>query len=476
MNLSIRKVVSAVGLLLALAAVLMSTTNSAFAQTSKTPASKSSSINLQNIGSEPADVVINFYDDAGNQVATSWDTGNDPIPAGGALSLYVPVAMADLQPGQYAAVVSSSTEVLASVNTSSSASNSAPWIGFAYDGFDSSEAGETLYFPGNYNNYFGFFSELVIQNAGAGDATVSASFTDANGNTVATKTLGTIKPNAAKTYAMEDLGLPSGNSAGLFGATITATSSDAVSLVGVANIWRLSPTAGTASYSGFTSGSSEVFAPALYKEYFGFGSALTIQNVSTTENAAGSIVYGNGHTVPFNLGPGAAAEFYQPGDAALPSGNSAGVFSAKATATSGSIVGLVSLSVPDGGAGSFASYNAAPEAKAEVKIPNINSDYFGFFTAVTVQNTGISSADITITYPSGQFRTFPGVGGGQTVNILHLNSSGDVLANSTSTSAKVTASNGNPLVAVIQHNTAPGVNGHDASKTPSDFLFAVTGK
>jgi hypothetical protein len=446
-------------------------TATVYAQTGA-PGVWGSAINLQNVGSGPATINVAFYDASGNLV-TTYPT--EPLAPGGALSIYVPALVTNLPPGQYSAVVNSNEPVLASVNTASTNSTAAPWTAFAYEGFDSTQAGPALYFPGNYKNYYNFYSEIVVQNTSSNTtANLSGTFRDRNGALIATIPMGTLAPNVSKTFRMADLAqLPSGNANGLFGAVIT--SAENVPLVGVVNIWRSQPTAGTASYSAFTGGTTSVYAPALYKEYFGFGSALTIQNVHSSQNAAGTITYSNGQMASFNLVPGAAQEFYQPANPNLPSGNVNGVFAAKVQATSGSIVGLVSLSIPEGANGDFASYNALGSASSTVRVPNVLSNYYGYFSAVTVQNTGGSATNITINYATGHSRVFSNVAAGASVNIIHLDNTGDVLPFRTSTSATVTSSNGNPLVAVIQHNTAANVAGYDPAKKPSDFLLAISG-
>jgi hypothetical protein len=454
-------------------AVLASSVGAQGQANTNAPGAWASSINLQNVGNSTASITIQFFDSSGNEIVDALYTP-EPLAPNGAVSIYVPALVTGLNAGQYSAVVSSDQPVLASVNTASTGSTNPPWTSFAYDGFDSSQAGTVLFFPGNYKNYYGFFSEIVIQNAGNQTATLKGTFKTASGAVIASNVaMGTLAPNASKTFPMTAFAqLPSGNTNGLFGATIT--SDESVPLVGVANIWRTAPTAGTASYSGFTQGGTTLYPPALYKNYYGFGSALTIQNVGTGV-ATGTITYSNGVVRNFSLQEAAAQEFFQPADAALPSGNTNGVFAAKVVASAGQVVGLVSLSIPAGTNGDFASYNVPAAAGPAVRIANINSDYYGFFSAVTVQNTAATSTNVTITYANGSSRTFNNVAAGAAVNIIHLNSAGDILPNQTSTSATVTSSNNNPLVAVVQHNTAPGVNGYNPAKVPSDFLLAVTG-
>jgi len=428
-----------------------------------------SAILIQNSSSSPATTVtITFYR-ADGTVALEFTPTDLPIPAGESREYYIP-SIDTLSPGQFNVIATSDVQLTASVNTTSVNNDSAPWTSFAYEGIEAAQTATTLYYPGLYKNYFGFNSEMVLQNAGDTTATVSAKFYNASGTEVANVDLGSIAANGAQTFPTQSISqLPSGNTEGLFGAVVTSN----VPLAGIANIWR---TNGTSSYNAFTSGSQTLYVPANYKQYFGFGSALTIQNIDQSNNAAGTITYSDGTTENFDLAPNASQEFFAPNNASLPSGNTGGVFSAQVVATTGSIIGLVSLSQPDRPTerGDFGSYNVPSEAATTVNIPNILSDYFGYFSAVTVQNTGNAPTDVTITYPSGETRSFPNVPANGTINVIHLNNTDDVLPDRTTTSA-VATSTGQPLVAVIQHNTASNVNGYNSTKQPSDFLLAFSG-
>ncbi len=429
-----------------------------------------SAINLQNTGTGVATTTIQFYNPDGS---VEYTYTPDPLSVDGSVSIYIPGVVTGLSSGQYSVVVSSDQPVLATVNTGSTNSTSAPWTAYSYEGFDQSQAATTLYFPGNYNDYYDIYSEIVLQNTGTASATITGKFLRANGTVIeAALDMGTIQPNASQVYPMTSL-LPSqsGNVNGIFGAVITSSEP----IVGVANHWRSTPASGTASYSAFTSGSSTLYAPSLSNNYYGYGSALTVQNVGTG-NAVGTITYSNGTVDTFNLVEGAARSYYQPANSALPSGNVNGVFGAKVVATSGEIVGLVSASIMTGSNGDYASYNAPSVASPSVSIPSVTSDYYGLFVAVTVQNTDDTQAtNVKITYANGSSRTFNNVAPGGVVNILHLDNAGDILATRTATSAVVTSSNGVNLVAVIQQNTASNVVGYNASRLPSDFLSAVTG-
>lgn len=433
----------------------------------------SSSINLQNTSSSIANVSIAFFQSDGTPANIPNYTPS-PLGPNGAVSIFVPALVSGLTAGQYSAVVSSDQQLVATVNTGSTGSASPPWTIFAYEG--SGAGGSPIYFPGLYNNYFGFSSEFVLQNAGSSATDARATFFNTAGSVVATANLGTIQPNGAKTFPLASLAttpaLPSGNTA-KFGLVVTSTSS--VPLVGIANLWKTGSNAGTGSYNAYTAGSSTIYAPALYNNYFNFVSSFTIQNVHASQAANVTLTYGNGVQTNTTLAPGASIEYFQPNQAGLPSGNTNGVFSAKATAVGGSIVGLVNVNATNNG--SFASYNTPLQATTQVRIANINKDYFGFFSAVTVQNTSGTPTTITINYPgalSVNNKSFANVGPNQTVNIIHL-SPGSTLPSSTSTSATITSSPAVNIVAVVQHNTASGVVGYNPAKQPADFLLATTG-
>jgi len=274
-----------------------------------------SSINLQNLSGNNASVTIDFYDKDGNLAGAPY-TVEGGIPANGAVSIFVPAQVATLASGQYSAVVNSTEQVKATVNTASTNSASAPWTAFGYEGADTTMSGPKLYFPGLYKSYFGFDSEMVVQNVGTGNTTASVRFyNQATGAAVGGAiSLGDIGPNQSRTFSLANRPeIAAGNIA--YSAVVT--SSGDVPITGIANIWRSTGANGTASYNALTDGSSTLYAPALYKGYYGFTSALTVQNIGTT-NATVKIDYPGVPEENFTLAPNQAKEFFQPNNAQLP--------------------------------------------------------------------------------------------------------------------------------------------------------------
>jgi hypothetical protein len=219
--------------------------------------------------------------------------------------------------------------------------------------------------------------------------------------------------------------------------------------------------------------------------YYGFGSALSIQNIDQVNTAAGTITYSNGATESFSLKPNAAASFLQfkrtDLTPALPTGTT-GSFSAKVVATSGSIVGVVGFSLPpelnnNVIKGDYAYYNCPSVASANVSIPNILSNYYGLFTGISIQNTGTSATDITLTYEDGKTWTQTGILPNAVANFLHLPgiAGNPEKGTNISLAAVASSSNGQPLVGVIQHNTEKSLTAYNPAKSPiADFLHAFT--
>jgi hypothetical protein len=447
------------------------------------PGKWASAILIQNTGTASlagGTYDITFYDTNGN-IAKSFQP-TDTIAAGASKEFYIPSAVSDLASGQYSAVISSSQRVKAVVNSSTDSGTAPPWSAFSYEGVDAESAKPKIFFPAFYKTYFGFLSELVVQNTGTAAATVQATFY--NGKTGA-KTgpidLGSIPASAAKTFSYNDSAFAALAGSSLYGVVIESTNSQP--LAGVSNFWTADAIdAGVGSYNAVTSGAQTVYAAALYNQYYGFVSSITIQNLDGATAAAGTITYSDGTTDPFNIPANQSREFFQPAKSGLGSGPTNGLLSAKITATTGSVAAIVNIQRKQGGSISIAdpsnpalgSYTAASVTGTTVNVPAIYSDYFGYFTAVSVQNTGAAT---TITLRYGDGKTWvKAAKAGETINFSHLpGAPGNPLAAKTVIGGTVTSSSNQPLVVIIQHNTDTKLTSYRPSKSPNDFLFVLSG-
>jgi len=92
------------------------------------------------------------------------------------------------------------------------------------------------------------------------------------------------------------------------------------------------------SYNPFVSGSTKAYAPVIMNNYYGYNSALVIQNIDTTE-ADVTVTYTDGTTANYKIGAGAAESIYTP-SSGVAAGNT--LYGATVESTNGkSIVVLV---------------------------------------------------------------------------------------------------------------------------------------
>lgn len=357
-----------------------------------------SSITVFNPATNPtANVQIQFYDAVGNLVSAA--TQSESVPPGGVMFRYVP-NIAGLPSGTFSAVVSSDQQVFATTNLGT-APGTAPVMGESYDGINT--VGPVFYVPSVYRNYYGFTSNVVVQNADPSAASVSVQFSGSSpsGPVSYTTPPQTIAPYASYTFdlaTMTSLGdgfkggatiNGGGHNVAVVSNTYTPTTSSSM------------PNYLFASTNGFPpSAAVQAFAPGLYKNYYGFISSLLIQNVDSTP-ADVQVVYSNGATDGVTgLQPGSAKLFFIPNNPGLPNGWHG---SATITSTNGKrIIGTVNIQGTGGLAGvGLASYNTFSNGSTVVYAPGLVKGYHGFDSSLTIQNVDNSPAQITVTYSNG---------------------------------------------------------------------------
>ena len=419
-----------------------------------------SSINIQNTSDSEAAVVLTFYNSDGS-IALEYVV-DPPLAAHGSRSLYIPDAIDNLADGQYSVIVSSNQQLEIVANSSSTTPSTAG----AYSGLQSYEIAKNVFFPGLYNNYFGFHSEILLQNTEDTNATVTITFYNQKTGSQVKEVSGiNIPAKSTRVFAMADISeLPLGDEDGLLSARVTSDKK----LAAIANIWTSAYHGELSDYNAYVSGStSVVYAPALYNAYYGFVSSLTVQNVDTVD-AEIEVTYSNGETETKTLSPNQAFEYYQPHNAALPSGNTDGVFSAQIKSLNNAEI-VVLVNIENKNKGLLASYNGPSTATTSINVPVVLKSFYQWFSAQTVQNVGTNPTDITITYATGETATFENIPANGTVNIIELDYYNSVLPDGSSVSA-VIESSGEPIVAVVQENS-----NYRYSQTPGDYLLAYTG-
>ncbi len=333
---------------------------------------------VQNLETAAATCIYTFYNADGNPVYTS---SSEEIAPGDSLYVYVP-NLSGLGDGQYSAVVSCDRNVAAVVNFSD------PNSGASHSGVAGTNVAQVFYAPGIYNNYYNYYSNLYVQNASASSVSVTVSiYGPGSSAPVATQSAPDVPPNASVSF--DQRGLAGLNPNVPYSAKIEATDNVAV----IANIYG---GAGTSvgdqlySYNPVASGSLVAYAPVIMNAYYGYNTALVIQNMGT-DTTAYTVTYGTGHVQTGSIPAGASASLYTP-LSGVPANTLTG---AKVESSSQPIVVLVNESTNRNRAASYIGFSSG---STTVRAPIVMRRYYSYNTSITCQNLGTASTIMTISY------------------------------------------------------------------------------
>jgi hypothetical protein len=348
---------------------------------------------VQNLGSADANCEFSFYNASG---VSQYDSGAlTPIPPGDSLYVYVPVdtSVAD---GMYSAVVSCDQDVAAVVNISDADS------GASYSGVGGSEVADTLYAPAIYDNYYNYYTDVVVQNASSGAINITLDiYQPGVASPVYSNTKTNVAANASVTWEQEGLAQLATNQ--FYSAKITGTGAVAA----IVNIYGKAGYDGQLySYNAFSAGSTTAYAPVIMNNYYGYYTALVVQNMGTA-TANVTITYsdaGTGSDWSGTIAAGAAESHYAP-SYGIPTGQLLG---AKVVSDQPVAV-IVNESTNKNRA---AAYNGFAAGSTGARAPVVLNNYYRLNSSVTCQNIGTSSATMTISYagtgaPGGSFPSSP---------------------------------------------------------------------
>lgn len=344
---------------------------------------------VQNLEASNATCQYSLYDAAGVEKYTSSPT---TVAPGDSLYVYMPDV--SVAAGAYSAVVSCDKEVAAVVNFSDADS------GASHSGV--SVAGTAFYAPGIYDNYYGFYSNVYVQNATSAPVDVTVEIF-APGVVAPVKTQTQTDVPAYATAIFEQEGLTELADNKFYSAKITADGNVAA----IVNIYGKGGSDGQLySYNAFADGSLTAYAPVVMNNYYGFNTALVIQNISNA-SASVTVTYTNGTTTNHTIGAGASASIYTP-STTLPAGNT--LYGATITSDQ-KIVVMVNQSNNKNRAATYTGFAAGA---TEVRAPIVMKNYYGFESSVICQNISASAADITVSYAGvAGTRTVTGVAAGK---------------------------------------------------------------
>jgi len=255
-----------------------------------------SNVVVQNVGSSAADITLKIYA-PGNPTPVAQATQSSVAP--NAAAHFDQGTMMGLSDGLYSAKVESTQPVAAIVNIWNSAGQQ-----YSYTGVVSGST--VVYAPVLMNNYHGFNTALTVQNLSGATTVVTVTYSSGKVSTA------NIAANSSQLFYTPNEGLPNW---WLGSARIESGSGQIVALVTESDANNRA-----ASYLGFAAGGTTANAPIVLKEYHGYSSSITCQNIGAAATDI-TVTYSNGVSetrsgVPVN----GTALFYQPNNTSLPSG------------------------------------------------------------------------------------------------------------------------------------------------------------
>jgi hypothetical protein len=198
-----------------------------------------------------------------------------------------------------------------------------------------------------------------------------------------------------------DASIPAGDSMTFFGATVAASDGFNGSVVissdrpvaAIVNLLGDDGDFGGASYDSFSGGSSAANIPLVLSDFFNISTFFNVQNTGTSDVTVDVTYVGTGGTCgspSATIAPGAAATFDQTADC------TSGFIGAATVDAPG---GTVAVAVVQYDADSLLAYNAFTGSGSQMAVaPLVSHNFFNSRTALQIQNTGGSSADITVNY------------------------------------------------------------------------------
>lgn len=301
-------------------------------------------ISVQNAGSSATDVTVDYTCPDGS-TAQDKKTGLAPGAS-------VHFDLETSAPTGLPAGCNGSAEISSTGDTSLVVVDNQTADGGFTQSYNAFVAGATeLSVPALYHQYYTWDSSLNIRKIGSGDTTVTVSYSD--GGTPSTCDLTDASPSCLLYMPTEH------PDTGLFAATITSTNSvPVVAIVNAAN-----PNAQAQTYGSFSEGTGTVGLPTVMKQYYGWETSFTCQNIGTVETAL-NVSYQNYAANAYNtdsLDPGESVEIYQPAESFLLDGYRGSV-TVTANESEAEIACIVNQTHPDNqaaGMGDWSmSYNA----------------------------------------------------------------------------------------------------------------------
>ena len=396
------------------------------------PNSTFTSYQVVNLDNQPANITVQYYDQNGNPSSYSANFRN--VPPNGAVTVQQSLE-SGLASGQYSAVISSDRRIAAIANQQLGVSGSGGSIPpfSSYSAFSEGSTQVTL--PVIMYNWYGYYTELFVQNVSSNPATniqISYTPTTLGGCTTGKTGSETVasSSNPLPAYASRKISNFGASFLGATGGTGACATYNG-RFLGMAKITADQPVAVVVNeivqdklftYNGFAQAGTTLLAPAYMRNWYNYYASLTIANPSTTSTANITLTYtpGSGSnpstviTAYKSIPAGRSITIYDgPGSTGtdlspvydLPNERFFG--SVKITSDIPIVAMVNQESTPAAGKQS-GSYNAfrQEDAGSVISVPLVQSAFYDYYTSITIMTVDGSEANIRITYTSdGTFST-----------------------------------------------------------------------
>jgi hypothetical protein len=364
------------------------------------------------------------------------------VPVGGSVTIQQskePTGTVPLGTGKFSAVISADQPIAAVANQQldeEGVGDSQPPFS-SYSG--ASEGATSVMVPSIMYNWFNYYTEIVIQNVGTAQATdidiqyfpttygagcVAGSESSDMDNSLAQ--YASVTKSQVNLTALGATGLTGDCEAfnGRFlGSALITADQPIVAVVNEHVQGKLF------TYNGFSGGASEVLLPAYMRNYYGYYAAMVIANPGDTD-ATVDATFSNGdlgvaptgqetvnaqYTVPAGesitvyegeTGTGTALD-----NAGYSWGTDYSFFGTVLLESDQPIVAIVNQEAVTASGAQAGTYNGAAvaEGSQKISVPLIQSDFFGYYTSLTIMTVDGTQADLNITYTSDEvFSANPG--------------------------------------------------------------------
>jgi hypothetical protein len=358
----------------------------------------STAFRVQNLGTGEATCNMVAYDASGTQ---QFENELAKIPAGTSAYVYTPATEGqgaadgyhgeEFPAGEFAVALSCDQKVAAVVNFSEANK------GDTYVGVSDTETANRLLLPMAYNNFYGYYTTIRVQNPTSSNQSVTLEFYDpTTGQKVAEQTK-TVNGNSAVSFEQSG-DMTSGELAENVAYSVVASGDDKMAVIGI-----IHGSGGTAnqlySYSSFADGSTDdILAPVIMANFYGYNSATTVQNADTTD-ATVTINYiapdgSTAGTDTATIGPGASNVFVDYENADLQQDV---LYKAKIESDKNIIV-TVNESTPT--TNRATTYEGQPTSNGSTKVvvPLVMKKYYGYNSSITCMGTNATVDTFNVTY------------------------------------------------------------------------------